>query len=134
MKPPLSRGNKRSRDGEVSSPYPIDQEKSALEFPNLQFPSGFNLLVIINYQLSINEPFFLLASSFFLTSTICNKHLLNWYKPLTKFLIKPIQDKQSTILSPLFPIPYSLTSATSLFYSSFFLLTFNNSSSMSDTI
>ncbi len=27
LKPPLLRGKKRSRDGEVSSPYPIDQEK-----------------------------------------------------------------------------------------------------------
>ncbi len=40
-------------DGEVASPYPIDQEKSALEFPYIQFRNGFNLLVIINYPLSI---------------------------------------------------------------------------------
>ncbi len=36
----------------AETPYPIDQEKSALEFPYIQ-SDGFNLLVIINYQLSI---------------------------------------------------------------------------------
>nr|WP_293109425.1 hypothetical protein [Okeania sp. SIO2F4] len=35
-------------------------------------------------------------------------------RPLAKILIKSIKDIESTISSPLFPIPYSLTSAISL--------------------
>ncbi|NES06183.1 MAG: hypothetical protein F6K22_27280 [Okeania sp. SIO2F4] len=41
----------RSEVRHIQSPL----EKSALEFPYIQFPHGFNLLVIIHYPLSINE-------------------------------------------------------------------------------
>ncbi|NEQ36089.1 MAG: hypothetical protein F6K40_07250 [Okeania sp. SIO3I5] len=42
----LSRRKKRSRDGEVSSPYPIDQEKEKIPFNQ---SSSFQEEVIINY-------------------------------------------------------------------------------------
>ncbi len=41
------------------TPYPIDQEKSAIEFPDIQFRKGFNHQVIIHYQLMKDLPFLL---------------------------------------------------------------------------
>ena len=42
--------------------------------------SSFQIVIYIVFPFFFNiYPFFLLSSSFFLTSTICNKHLLNWY-------------------------------------------------------